>query len=428
MAYLRPLVAAFLLLISAQAFAGYAQLVPPAAFTAATATSSAMFNGAAAANEATWLAGTVRTNAALNVAGNLVKMPVTMRLAANAPSFLAARIGTGLLAGMGGPVGVGLTVAACLALPAIQAWIAKADPSISVDENGNWTQIIKDDYFKYTFDYPGVTFSSAEEGCAAYNKNAHSTPVIFSQTPDDIMFNCVYDSGGSAGYVYGHRNIGGKVNPIDYQSQVLPKLSQTPLPDDLPAKLPLPLPVEQPLINPSPDPVPVPKPLLVPQGDPVPVPNTSPQQYKQPMVRVTPSPTIDEPWRVDVTPEDQTSTDPKGITQPMTEPSTSTATSTPKTETDFCVLHPEILACQKLDTPDSPDLQTRDKSVAITPDGGWGALSATCPAAKHVTIAGRDVPIPYDLFCTYASMIRPLLLAFAWLSAAFILVGAVRET
>lgn len=96
----------------------------------------------------------------------------------------------------------------------------------------------------------------------------------------------------------------------------------------------------------------------------------------------------------------------------------------PEEQQSLCEKHPDILACQKLDTPDDVDLPNSEKPISITPDGGWGADNAACPAPRMLTVQGRQIPIPFDLFCTYMSGIRPIVIAMAWLSAAFILLGA----
>ena len=183
------------------------------------------------------------------------------------------------------------------------------------------------------------------------------------------------------------------------------------------------LPVEQFILNPSPATPPLAQPMRVPQGNPQPVPDTSPQQYQQPMTRITPSPTAGEPLRVDVTGETVTGTDPQGQDGP--EPVTGdTPPGTPEEEkNDLCALHPEILACAELDQPVADDLETEERGGPIMPDSGWGAESATCPQPRILTVQGRQIPIPYTLFCTYMEGIRPLVIAMAWLSAGFILLG-----
>ena len=102
----------------------------------------------------------------------------------------------------------------------------------------------------------------------------------------------------------------------------------------------------------------------------------------------------------------------------------------PKTEEQqsLCEKHPDIIACQKFDDPKDDDLPKSERDISITPDSGWGAETASCPAPKSITVQGRAIAIPYDLFCTYASGMRPIIIAMAWLSAAFILLGARSES
>ncbi|KAF1003056.1 MAG: hypothetical protein E5299_02543 [Burkholderia gladioli] len=190
-------------------------------------------------------------------------------------------------------------------------------------------------------------------------------------------------------------------------------LSRVQLPDLGTGVMPFPLPVEDPVLNP--DSAGQPQPLRVPQGDPVPVPNTDPQQYKQPVTKIVPASTSSDPWRVDVQAETVTSTNPNPL-----EDSASSSESTQ----DFCAQNPSVLACQALDTPDDTDLPTEERQISVTPDSGWGAESASCPAPRQIVTQGRTIPIPFDLFCMYMEGLRPVIIAMAWLGAAFIIVGA----
>ncbi|GAB1387752.1 hypothetical protein MASR1M59_29000 [Melaminivora sp.] len=96
----------------------------------------------------------------------------------------------------------------------------------------------------------------------------------------------------------------------------------------------------------------------------------------------------------------------------------------PEDPPGLCDLYPDILACVKLDKPDSPDIPQSQKEINITPDSGWGADGGTCPPPRQIMVQGRQIPIPFDLFCTYMDGIRPIIIAMAWLSAAFIILGA----
>jgi len=72
-------------------------------------------------------------------------------------------------------------------------------------------------------------------------------------------------------------------------------------------------------------------------------------------------------------------------------------------------------------------LPTKDIPVTVAPDDGWGPASAACPAPRHATVLGRDFPVRFDLYCQFAQIIRPGVIAGAWLSAALILVGGIKQ-
>lgn len=211
-----------------------------------------------------------------------------------------------------------------------------------------------------------------------------------------------------------------------------------PMPERVPFELPpgTPLPVDDPYINPSPGKNPAHRPQFVPMGDPVKNPNYNPnappspenQPYIQPGVRINPSqvPQTD-PFRLDLQPIDR----PKPNGEPMTGPEDEGAGQDnsgdqpkPKDPLGLCEQFPDILACVKLDKPDTPDIPQSEKPISITPDAGWGADGGTCPPPRTLMVQGRQIPIPFDLFCTYMNGLRPIIIAMAWLSAAFILVGA----
>lgn len=217
--------------------------------------------------------------------------------------------------------------------------------------------------------------------------------------------------------------------------EVEDEMATKPLPVTLPSGVPYPieLPFWNPVLNPDgtpkldPNGNPQRAPFLVPQGNPQQVPNSEPPAWRQPVTTVTPAPTPSDPWRADVDPGERITSDPQGLTGPTTQTGEGEEPAKPEDPPSLCEQHPEILACADLDTPESGELETKEMGGPITPDSGWGASNAACPAAKHIVVQGRDVPIPFDLFCTYMSGIRPIILAMAWLAAAFIFVGGVRS-
>lgn len=200
-----------------------------------------------------------------------------------------------------------------------------------------------------------------------------------------------------------------------------------------PSSVPFKVPVDTPIINPSSSTPPVGQPTRVTLGSPQLVPLSNPPSYKTPVVDIVPSPTGPEPWRVDIQPKDITSTDPSAPPDVATPPATpaSGTTATPK-EGDppgLCDLYPDILACAKpkLGTLEPSTITNVDKPLSILKDEGWGPSNGSCPAPKTVTVMNVHLSMPYTMLCDFATAIKPLLIAFAWLSAALTFFGMAKR-
>ena len=387
-----------------------------------------VYNFGLAANAGSFRGQTVLTNAALNVAGQLVTIPVGMRVAANAASVAASY-------SFGNP----LLFAGALAFPyAYNYWTAH---KLKVNSNGVW---------ELETVSPGTTTQYSIDGANWFASKADACNTLSSSFPADSMWTFTFAVSGTrcsitskyrgpppaqAGGIIGYQDLLSRVSNAyvsekreaavsDFQRAIL----EIPLPDEVIKELPVDWPVEKPQLNPDPDvepqpnpaPAPASRPSWIPIGDPIKQPSTEgqPDTWKQPGVRVTPAPTDAEPWRVDVTPEDKVKNDPtpNDSDLPTTDPSNP---SDPET-VDFCQTNPDVLACQKLDTPDGPDLETKDKSIAITPQTDWGFSDSVCPSPRHLS---SGVLISFEPYCDFMSGIRPVVIAVAWLSAALILLG-----
>lgn len=220
------------------------------------------------------------------------------------------------------------------------------------------------------------------------------------------------------------------VTPEQIEEEMAPK----PLPQTLPPGVPYPLdPLAPSIWNPEPledtppgvDPKS--RPMRVPQGEPQAVPNTSPQQYRQPVTRWAHSPTQSDPWRMDVRPEEMTGTDPKGIEQPQSETSGSPEGKKPE-QFDLCAEHPDIIACQvfKPDELEAKPLANKDVPLSLNPDGGFPS-GGSCPQPKTVQLLGQTYAFSMQPLCDFAVGIKPLLIGFAWLSAALVFLGVARR-
>lgn len=213
------------------------------------------------------------------------------------------------------------------------------------------------------------------------------------------------------------------------QQEIEDELATKPLPQTLPPGVPYPLnPVGDPVIfNPTITFPPQAQPLRVPQGNPQPIPNTDPQEWGQPVTRYTPAPSTDNPWRLDVTPETVRSPSPNGITDPV--PVTPESPAGEPKDPDLCEKNPDILACAKwkLGELDATPVPNKVVDLAINKEDGFGPANGQCPAPKTATVLGMTLSFPWTLICDVASMIRPLLIGFAWLSAALTFIGIGRK-
>ena len=139
---------------------------------------------------------------------------------------------------------------------------------------------------------------------------------------------------------------------------------------------------------------------------------------------------IDVSEKEKTTTEEKTCTDTVNCTAP-TKPKPDEETDKPAPEeTDLCKLHPDILACVKVAKPGElePTPVPNDvKNLQITPDQGWGPSAGTCPAPKTAQVMGVALEMPFTMLCDFASAIKPLFIAFAWLSAALTFFGFGRK-
>ncbi len=92
----------------------------------------------------------------------------------------------------------------------------------------------------------------------------------------------------------------------------------------------------------------------------------------------------------------------------------------PKTD---CDKNPNAVACLEMgDVPDNESLINIERPIqSITLPNLPQSMG--CPAPLSISIGGHSITISYQPFCDYAEAFRPLVIAGAWLTAAFIIVG-----
>ena len=209
----------------------------------------------------------------------------------------------------------------------------------------------------------------------------------------------------------------------------------------IPALPPVPYEVD-PIVNPSPGPDPQPQPFRMPVGDPIPRvdPDTGEQKWVQPGLELQQLGTPADPLRLDTRPYEEPVTAPQGNKppgdKPATKPGTDTGVATPDQpggggrpepeKIDVCKANPDILACQKYgEIKEPPKLEEQRIPMSFQPYGS--SRGGSCPAPRQASFFGRSLTISYQPICDFATMIRPLIIALAYFSAALIFVGAARR-
>ena len=93
-----------------------------------------------------------------------------------------------------------------------------------------------------------------------------------------------------------------------------------------------------------------------------------------------------------------------------------------------CEKNPDSIGCMEAGTAtDSESLGTQSISLGITPIN-FG-IAPGCPADRQISVwGGVVVPIPPTQLCSFADLIKPLVLAMAWLAAGFIVFGSFRTS
>lgn len=363
--------ALFLLLaaIGGSAHAGYAQMVPPAG--ASTGTGGQLMYRAAA--NQSWLQSTVRTNAALNVGGRTVQVPVAMRMAANAPRFLAraAFVHPALLAG-------------AIAAPFVIDWAQDHGFFLQNQPPGMpkiWMQQTTGLECSPTGNQmatdPNGWCKSAYGG--SYTGTSSTVPTGPTQCRVDLT--CTHSLGSTVGHSSFVPRVESTSPPqvataLGFENSVGTE-QKAPMPQQAPDELGVPVPVDAPVINPSPGLNPIHQPLMIPLGDPVPVPNSNPQRWEQPVARVVPSPTASDPWRVDVREEKVVSETPDPINDPDPTPDSPDPSKQEDTATDSPL-------------PPVPDFYTQKYPDGF--DGVWQQRKGEIAGSGLMTFAAKLMP------------------------------------
>lgn len=112
--------------------------------------------------------------------------------------------------------------------------------------------------------------------------------------------------------------------------------------------------------------------------------------------------------------------------EPSVDPETG-AELQPEKQDDFCKQNPDSIACMEKGETDELDLETRSIGSMVSPVAVGGAGHCMADKTLAMSTLGRSITFTYKPICDLASMVRPLILALAWLLAGWIMIGAVKE-
>lgn len=438
MDYRKFLIMAALLLSVPLAHAGYAQMSPPSGWSGS---SGNWTHTTQAANAGSFTPGGWRgPGGVVNVGGKAVTVPAAYRFAANAGRFAA---------------GMAFRNPWTFGIATVATWVGQC---ISV-QGGQWVNvcgtpgtIVSDGYEYWVQGYEMDFFPTRQKACDFYASMRDiavpsGAPHSATVSADSISCVVLNKAGNTVAFPWlakknsvecpagWFRQPNGLCSQIpdpriytepDFVEDVGPRIYPPTMPGDLPKDWRWPqLP---PVINPSPDPndQPYGRPWIVPTGDPRAVPGTDPKKWVQPSIRISPANNQQNPWQVDVQPVDMPVDGPDTGPDPYTPDDPNSSGESPENP-DLCALHPEIVACQQLGDVEAVPVPNQDRAMAITPDQGWGPSTGSCPAAKTFTIMGKSMSMPFDLLCDFATAVRPLFIALAWLSAALSFIGLGRK-
>ena len=393
------------------AFAGYAQLKAPANIggtvgNRATAGSFASNNG------------NVSVGFTTQVAGQNVTMPAIMRFAANAGQFAvtAVRGSPGVL--------LGTAVLAWLAQEGINyvngQFVKNVDPAGQIGGGFDFS----------CGSYVGPITAAAAQTCAAIGGWGTISDIEYIETAPGSPTTGYLVRAKSSNYgggpwgvaIFSHRPTcpaGTTNNGTQCVGAAVPAgqadwdaVAAKPLPEAVKQELAgkgVPLPLQNPEFDPIPQ--------TVPLSNPYPKPGGQPGETVRDVAKVTPAPNETAKIETEVEPVTDSNGDP--VVNPTPEP------STPNEQSKFCVENPDALACWKDGEPESAELEKVTAGTSITPVNIGGAGS--CPANKTVNYMGANLVLSFSPICTAAGWIRPIVLALAWLSAGFILIGAFKQ-
>lgn len=418
----------------------FTTLNPPLGWTPGGGPGGSMAGPAALSGGASYSGGAYSTSGGLSAGGRVTSIPATARLAAGAGRVAAAALFRNPY------IATGLAVAGWLAS---SGYLWKPDDGGWVDPRGN-PQNEPSTGLEFSTGYlGGQWFPSASQACSAgaaqWASNANIALQSTSVETNGSVYFCIatinnsrQDMGqistrnGSCPFGWYVTPAGCVQNPpprVLTESDFVDGVTETPMPQSVPPEIPVPLPVQLPSVQPTF--VPTGNPFKNPDFNPNAAPSTENQPFLQPGVRVTPAPTTDNPWQVDVVPVNR----PVATGDPNTNaiPETGTETGDKPKEGDpqsICEKHPDILACAKVPEADTPDgdIPKKTENIALEQTEYFG--SGSCPADSYRNIHGQSLKVwDWRKTCDFAgSYVQPVFLVAGAFAALMIVLGGTKSS
>jgi hypothetical protein len=404
------------------AYAAYGSVPAPTGYTG---TGSARSYARAAASTYSWAAGKVTASTTMNVGGRAVPMTVRFTAAADAVASMASYARTH--PALWGGVAVASWLAPLLWDAVQERWEVPGTPTVTC-----------------VLAAPGSHLSCTSGGAVSWmNAYGGASPA------NGWTNNCgsMVLTGGGGGYFPctsyrpGDGTFGGQVGFSGYEEQPgepreateedWDEVEAKPFPNAVPNEVVIPVPVEYPpVLNPQPDGDP--GTLRVPLGEPYAVPGTDPQEYRQPAVDIVPSPTLDDPFRVDLQPKNLSPESPEdGLDGPelvedgdeIGDPGVELPPS------KLCEDYPDISACAHLgEPPGSVSIPTVVRPLDFTEQVTFGPSTAACPAPAQIANSrGLPLEFSYAGMCSFMDGIRPIVVGLAYLTAVLSFFGIRRD-
>lgn len=323
----------------------------------------------------------------VNVGGRAVTMPATLRMAANAGQIAktAMRLNPWLIAG---------TLAA--------GWLL--DQDIQPDGSGGYIITVSPDCLGQTIGAAGGVYSNCY-------RHPDSDAWWNGQAPSPVC-PAPYQTFDHGGFTPSYRYCG-LIVPAGTSTRPATPEDFEALPDPLPAIAP-----ELPYAPYLPEGVPVTSPEYAPQTVPVGDPYTKPDgSTVQPMAKISPA----SDGQVTIDTYDQPLTDPQGNPVPDPQPQ-----DTLEPQPTDCDKLPNSVGCTDLGTPPAgEDMPRNEIPITFTPVSI--PADATCPAPITVAAFGQSIEVDYSGACTFASGLKPVVIAIGYLTALFIIFGVPRS-